>query len=77
MQGEAKEESQESQSVEPVPPNNLLVDYLDIDFIARRTAVVGGLIYLSFRGHISPDFFSCWYFRLLDVATATFVTDGI
>ncbi len=48
MQGEAKEESQESQSVEPVPPNNLLVDYLDIDFIARRTAVVGGLIYYPF-----------------------------
>jgi hypothetical protein len=37
-----------SKSVEPVPPNALLVDYLDIDFIARRTAVVGGLIYYPF-----------------------------
>ena len=31
-----------------VPPNELLIDYLDIDLIAQRTEVVGGLIYYPF-----------------------------
>jgi hypothetical protein len=31
-----------------IPPDDLLVDYLDIDLVARRTKVVGGLIYYPF-----------------------------
>ena len=31
-----------------IPPTELLIDYLDIDLIARRTEVVGGLIYYPF-----------------------------
>jgi hypothetical protein len=31
-----------------IPPEELLIDYLDIDLIARRTEIVGGLIYYPF-----------------------------
>lgn len=34
-----------AEPTEEIPPTELLVDYLDIDLIARRTDIVGGLIY--------------------------------
>jgi hypothetical protein len=34
-----------AESTEEIPPTELLVDYLDIDLIARRTKIVGGFIY--------------------------------
>jgi hypothetical protein len=34
-----------AEPTEEIPPTELLVDYLDIDLIARRTEIVGGLIY--------------------------------
>jgi hypothetical protein len=43
-----KPRSTTAEPTEEIPPTELLLDYLDIDLIARRTEIIGGLIYYPF-----------------------------
>jgi hypothetical protein len=43
-----KPRSTTAEPPEEIPPTELLLDYLDIDLIARRTEIIGGFIYYPF-----------------------------
>jgi len=52
-----------------IPPNDLLREYLDIDFIARATDFVGGLIYYPFILIFALDHIALGRLRPLDLAS--------